>query len=196
MCTVTIHCIPICTMRILYIRLFICFCLFVFVYLLFYQPPSAINSCPGSPGHGPDRQRLPSFEVISQYASKLLQESSSSDGDGDGEGEGEDDEKENGELEIQETDGRNHNNDDGDAEEEFPTPSSSPSRNEPSEDKSEENHQKPLYSYAQLIVQALLGSKDRKQTLSGIYKFISTNYPYYKITDKGWKVGCMCTHVS
>ena len=53
---------------------------------------------------------------------------------------------------------------------------------------SEKPHQKPPYSYAQLIVQALLSSKDRKQTLSNIYGFISEKYPFYKLEDKGWKV--------
>ncbi len=47
---------------------------------------------------------------------------------------------------------------------------------------------KPPYSYAQLIVQALLASSDHRQTLSGIYAFISDKYPYYKIDEKGWKV--------
>ncbi len=47
---------------------------------------------------------------------------------------------------------------------------------------------KPPYSYAQLIVQALLASPDHRQTLSGIYSFISDKYPYYKIDEKGWKV--------
>lgn len=148
---------------------------------------SAINSCPGSPGHGPSRQRLPSFEVISEYASKLLQETNSSDGECGGEEEGEDD-KEIEDLNTSRSVGPAENNDeDGDVDEETPTPSGSPSRNESTGNKSQDNHQKPAYSYAQLIVQALLGSKDRRQTLSGIYKFISTNYPYYKIGDKGWK---------
>ena len=53
---------------------------------------------------------------------------------------------------------------------------------------SEKPHQKPLFSYAQLIVQALLASKERKQTLSNIYAFISEKYPFYKLEDKGWKV--------
>ena len=53
---------------------------------------------------------------------------------------------------------------------------------------SEKPHQKPPYSYAQLIVQALLASKDRKQTLSNIYGFISEKYPFFKLEDKGWKV--------
>ena len=52
----------------------------------------------------------------------------------------------------------------------------------------EKSHQKPPYSYAQLIVQALLASRDRKQTLSNIYQFIAEQYPFYKLEDKGWKV--------
>lgn len=55
----------------------------------------------------------------------------------------------------------------------------------------EKPHQKPPYSYAQLIVQALLASKERKQTLSNIYSFIAEKYPFYKLEDKGWKVGGM-----
>ena len=49
---------------------------------------------------------------------------------------------------------------------------------------------KPPYSYAQLIVQALLAPQDRRQTLSGIYNFISEKYPFYKLEEKGWKVEC------
>ena len=52
----------------------------------------------------------------------------------------------------------------------------------------ERTQQKPPYSYAQLIVQALLAANDRRQTLSSIYTFISAMYPYYKLGDKGWKV--------
>ena len=52
----------------------------------------------------------------------------------------------------------------------------------------EKSHQKPAYSYAQLIVQALLASADRRQTLSNIYSFIAEQYPYYRLEDKGWKV--------
>jgi len=55
-------------------------------------------------------------------------------------------------------------------------------------DGGEKNNQKPPYSYAQLIVQALLAAKDHRQTLSNIYSFISEMYPYYKMEDKGWKV--------
>ena len=54
---------------------------------------------------------------------------------------------------------------------------------------------KPPYSYAQLIVQALLAPRDHRQTLSGIYNFIAEKYPFYKLEDKGWKVLCLCVCV-
>ncbi|VDP15924.1 unnamed protein product [Soboliphyme baturini] len=47
---------------------------------------------------------------------------------------------------------------------------------------------KPPYSYAQLIVQAISGSSDKQLTLSGIYAYITKNYPYYRNCDKGWQV--------
>jgi len=47
---------------------------------------------------------------------------------------------------------------------------------------------KPPYSYAQLIVQAIMSTVDKQLTLSGIYAYITHNYPYYKATDKGWQV--------
>ncbi|KAF0992049.1 hypothetical protein HZS_385, partial [Henneguya salminicola] len=46
---------------------------------------------------------------------------------------------------------------------------------------------KPLYSYAQLISQAILNSKNRKIPLIGIYRYISNTYPYYQINEKGWQ---------
>ncbi|CAH8585155.1 unnamed protein product [Schistosoma turkestanicum] len=46
---------------------------------------------------------------------------------------------------------------------------------------------KPPYSYAQLIAQAIASQPDRKLTLSGIYDFISRNYSYYQLADKGWQ---------
>eukprot|EP00116_Pleurobrachia_bachei_P002732 sb/3462994/ len=47
--------------------------------------------------------------------------------------------------------------------------------------------EKPPYSYAQLIVQAIASSKNKHLTLSGIYQFIMRTYPYYKLADKGWQ---------
>ncbi|RNA37686.1 forkhead box K2-like [Brachionus plicatilis] len=46
---------------------------------------------------------------------------------------------------------------------------------------------KPPYSYAQLIAQAISSSKEQQLTLSQIYQFISSNYSYYKLDDKGWQ---------
>jgi len=49
---------------------------------------------------------------------------------------------------------------------------------------------KPPYSYAQLIVQAISTAPDKQLTLSGIYSYITKNYPYYRTADKGWQVRC------
>lgn len=66
------------------------------------------------------------------------------------------------------------------------TPNSSPPTTfaiEPSDDDG-----KPPYSYAQLIVQAIASALDKQLTLSGIYSFITKNYPYYRTAEKGWQV--------
>jgi forkhead box protein K len=48
--------------------------------------------------------------------------------------------------------------------------------------------EKPPYSYAQLIVQSISASPDKQLTLSGIYSYISKNYPYYRTgANKGWQ---------
>ncbi|CAH0564603.1 unnamed protein product [Brassicogethes aeneus] len=46
---------------------------------------------------------------------------------------------------------------------------------------------KPPFSYAQLIVQAIASAIDKQLTLSGIYSYITKNYPYYRTADKGWQ---------
>ena len=50
---------------------------------------------------------------------------------------------------------------------------------------------KPPYSYAQLIVQAITSAPDKQLTLSGIYAYITKNYPYYRNADKGWQVSTL-----
>ena len=48
-------------------------------------------------------------------------------------------------------------------------------------------NQKPPFSYAQLIIQAISSAPDHQLTLSGIYHFITKHYPYYRQIDKGWQ---------
>jgi hypothetical protein len=54
-------------------------------------------------------------------------------------------------------------------------------------DDKHEDDGKPPFSYAQLIVQAIASTPDHQLTLSGIYSYITKNYPYYRTADKGWQ---------
>lgn len=47
---------------------------------------------------------------------------------------------------------------------------------------------KPPYSYAALITFAINSSQRKKMTLSDIYNWISSNFPYYRDAGTGWKV--------
>ncbi|KAI7872731.1 hypothetical protein BDF14DRAFT_1748273 [Spinellus fusiger] len=47
--------------------------------------------------------------------------------------------------------------------------------------------EKPPYSYATLIAHAILSSKDGRLTLSDIYRWISTHYPYFTLGRRGWQ---------
>lgn len=47
--------------------------------------------------------------------------------------------------------------------------------------------QKPPYSYASLITQAILDSPDRRLTLNMIYAWIMDKYPYYRSRNCGWQ---------
>lgn len=49
------------------------------------------------------------------------------------------------------------------------------------------NGTKPPFSYAQLIVQAILSAPDKQMTLSQIYNYISAQYPYYEANNRGWQ---------
>ncbi|ORX92380.1 fork head transcription factor, partial [Basidiobolus meristosporus CBS 931.73] len=51
----------------------------------------------------------------------------------------------------------------------------------------QDNHQKPPFSYSQLITRAILESPERKMLLSDIYAWIVKTFPYYRTTDAPWK---------
>ena len=46
---------------------------------------------------------------------------------------------------------------------------------------------KPPHSYATMITQAILSSEEGIISLADIYKFISTNYAYYRFAKAGWQ---------
>ncbi|CAI8045480.1 Forkhead box protein K2 [Geodia barretti] len=121
---------------------------------------SAVNSCPVSPNAVEQYARRMPFELMAKYASKLLaSQQQREEKPVESEGSGERTDEEGGASTEQQGE----------------------------EEGGQKDAVKPPYSYAQLIVQALLAPKDRRQTLSGIYNFIAEKYPFYKLEDKGWK---------
>lgn len=49
---------------------------------------------------------------------------------------------------------------------------------------------RPPHSYASLIAQAILTSKDQRLTLREIYEWVQTRYPHlYEANETGWQVG-------
>ncbi|PVV02221.1 hypothetical protein BB560_003331 [Smittium megazygosporum] len=47
--------------------------------------------------------------------------------------------------------------------------------------------EKPTYSYASLIAQAILASPEQRLMLSDIYNYIMANFEYYRVTKNGWQ---------
>jgi hypothetical protein len=52
-------------------------------------------------------------------------------------------------------------------------------------DNDDEEHKKPPYSYVTLIGMAIKNSQHNRLTLSEIYEFISSKFPYYEKNKKG-----------
>ncbi|KAI9478878.1 MAG: fork head domain-containing protein [Benjaminiella poitrasii] len=46
---------------------------------------------------------------------------------------------------------------------------------------------KPPMSYAELITEAITSTKDKKMTLNEIYKYVTSNYSYFRTATSGWQ---------
>ncbi|GFS23241.1 forkhead box protein K1 [Elysia marginata] len=131
---------------------------------------SAANSCPTSPrsgfAHQPRFALIPDLQAVAAYAAAHTRDERGENSNSSSSG-----------VSI-----NNSNASTGVATTVTVSSTSTPAGSEGSRDES-----KPPYSYAQLIVQAITQAADKQLTLSGIYAYITKNYPYYRTADKGWQ---------
>ncbi|RUS79309.1 hypothetical protein EGW08_012927 [Elysia chlorotica] len=132
---------------------------------------SAANSCPTSPRsgfvHQPRFALIPDLQAVAAYAAAHSREERGDSNNSSGAAGGS----------IS-----NSSTSTGVATTVTVSSTSTPAGSEGSRDET-----KPPYSYAQLIVQAITQAADKQLTLSGIYAYITKNYPYYRTADKGWQ---------
>ncbi|XP_056648870.1 forkhead box protein L2-like [Diorhabda carinulata] len=68
-----------------------------------------------------------------------------------------------------------------------PQPSSSTATSTSNSSSSNNNQSKPPYSYVALIAMAIQSSHLKKATLSEIYQYITSKFPYFERNKKGWQ---------
>ncbi|KAK0168507.1 hypothetical protein PV327_002298 [Microctonus hyperodae] len=136
---------------------------------------SAANSCPASPRAGQSRRNISAdLQMVAAYAAAVANDPQNSTGDH--------------RQEAGQSSGRQMSPEPGHESSRYRNsgsgsgPNGTATHYSPPKDDS-----KPPYSYAQLIVQAIASAQDKQLTLSGIYSYITKNYPYYRTADKGWQ---------
>lgn len=141
---------------------------------------SAANSCPTSPRGGTSHQlsHIPHLASVAYAAAtaRTIARSSSDNGDGQQQSPQQTPQLPQPQLTLQRPQHQGP----------CPQPQQQTVTQQPVND-GPRDESKPPYSYAQLIVQAITLSEDKQLTLSGIYAYITKNYPYYRTADKGWQ---------
>lgn len=133
---------------------------------------SAANSCPASPRAGQGRRNISAdLQMVAAYAAAVANDPQNST---------------NERHEVGQSTSRMMSPEPG-AESRYRGGNSSGANGTSARYSPPKDESKPPYSYAQLIVQAIASAQDKQLTLSGIYSYITKNYPYYRTADKGWQ---------